>query len=959
MPSVPPEVQAQAQLRATPSNALSSANLEMWQKLQEDAAALGLTADLSDISHFYSKLETLPKAGTAAIDNHAHDERDVSANGGGGTHDSSIGGGTGTGTGTGADGGGDDIEMFCQGLTFDPDLEPHLLDAADSEQQARFLLTAFFDKVYPSAPVLVAPENLSSLAFWFSGKGPCALYAAISALVALRLPEEEAHRTLRGGYQRSPDEGARPGLTTRAEIAAHHARTSDFLLRRFSQQQAAAAAASFGLDPQALSTGCDPDETGRALCQGPSDPELLRIEAAAAHTLLSHYFYGVGGKGSHKASHDHALEAWNSLQGIRIELQEGVPPKDLLTTSHFSWEQKQEWAKRVFWTSFAAAACTAATGGYAPIQYSLDAVAALQLRPALESDVGAWGVFIRGAQHVARGYTTLWEFDRLLTAERDPQQALAKANDDPQRASLLTEEDRRREKMRIFADFSKLDRDMTAFCTYDPAWRQSFTPESPSTPSGGMEGARNNPLGFALRTAGKLMTAGSTIIIHRGQAYANANIFMSSQCGLMRAGGARGRCGPVVGGEDGAESAGIGLQAPGDGHHAGKVAGVGACSVMPPDAGNGDGSGDMDDEPPGSPSDLYVPPDRLWHRSGSTSLPPAGSGSGSMSAGPPHHHHHGSASVDPSVAALDATFIGWGAQPHTAPTPPSAAGTPTTGPHPGGYYDGSATNTAMAAFQQFQAQQQQQQAQQNQRKKGSISSSIGAGPAPSDEGTARRTSASSSQQQAHPLSPFGGGSGSMSLPSGPSSISYNAPPGSTPPAQPDVIGKDKDRYKHGPFEPEASARKCRWAANSMLECVAAMLAPDATSSAPSTGSSSVAPGATHDIMGTPFSESPTLPPWAACTYVLGGYCLLMQCLITQASQAWKSAHRPVEGNSAGDGGDADKAARERAAKEELQGLRGHVVAIHRLLERFALTFEVVHEYKRELGVLLEINKRIA
>lgn len=790
--------------------------------------ALGPEDNIRGFGGFYSRLEMLPKAGAPDI------------NGQGGQETSAI--------------------NFDAPLSFDADLEPHLLDAADSEQQARFLLTAFFDKVYPSAPVLLAPENLSSLAFWFSGKGPCALYAAISALVTLRLPEGEAQRTLRGGYHKTAGEEAKEGYT-KAEIAAHHARVSDFLLKRFSQQQAAAAAVSFGLDPNALSTGCDPDETGRSLCQGPSDPELLRIEAAAAHTLLAHYFYGAGGKAGQRKAHTHALEAWGSLQGIRIELQEGVPPKDPLTTSHFNWEQKQEWAKRVYWTSYAASAVTAATGGFRPITFTLDAVAALKLRPALESDVGAWGVYIRGAQHVARGYAALYELE-TLKARKD-----------------LPHGDVAREKAKIFQTFSKLDQDMTAFCTYDPAWR------SPTNPTSG--------LGFALRTAGKLMTAGAMIIIHRGQAYANAHIFMHTQCGLPEAARSQRDSSPM-------------LRAPESFTHS-QDSSDGFAS-------NGGHNGTTSDkavvgeaeEEAGSPSDVYVPPDRLWHRSGSTSLPPAGSGSGSLNAAPPGST---GGALEPSVAALDATFIGWGSSPrHSAPSPSASS--------PSQPYEWP-TKTAMLAFQQFQAQQHVQK----------LSTRHG-------HRDARGGSSPSSAGGLHDLGSLGLGLGGGG---GGSSATM------TPPIPPTEL--THERYKFGPFEPEHSASKCRWAARSMLESVPPLLHGIEGQD-----------GELRDVVGSPLSTAPALPPWAACSYVLACYCLLMQCLITQSSRVWRV------GAAIGGSGDrftAATAAKHKEVDRELEVLRGQVIAIHSLLARFAQTINVAKEYQQEVAVLLQINRRLA
>ncbi|PWN22726.1 hypothetical protein BCV69DRAFT_296706 [Microstroma glucosiphilum] len=801
-------------------SALSAANLAIWQRHQDSQTMDDLDIDIGNLNaydadagmmpqdlsfdDFYSRLESLPKAGQV---------------------------------GSGSTG-------YVDLTTWDTS-NNDILDAADSEQQARFLLTYFFEKVYSSAPVLLGAENMSSLAFWFSGKGPCALYAAIAALVTLRLPEHEAYRTLRGGYAslNNPNVGM-----TRNEVAAQHARTSEFLLKRFSEQQAVAAAATFGLDPSTVLGDCNDDVSGRSLCQGPSDPELLRIEAAAAHTLLAHYHYGAGGHTAQSVAHSHALEAWTSLQGVRFDLKEGMAPKDPLSTSHFSWDQKQEWAKRVYWTSFAATSVTACTGGFAPVKGVCDPVTALKLRPALEADVGAWGVYIRGAQHVARGYAALHAFETL------------------KRGKDVPEEDIARDKALIFSEYSKLDRDMTAFTTYDPAWR------SPSEGSGASRSG-DEGLGFALRTAGKLMTAGATIIVHRGQAYANANIFLEPQCGLPQAS------------RNSAEQQ--------DRSAKEALFGKRIAGQMP----NGMDLDNRSRSP--SPSEQYVTPDRLWHRSGSVTLPPAGSGSrGSGSEGCTTCKP---SNFDPQVAALDANFIhyplntgsngnwiagaGQAAQHHHHHHQQQQQGN-----HGRIHGSNGATDAAMAAFHHFQTQEQ------------------------------------AGHRGESALSHVGNGSGYIHR---------------FAPLAPPTSAFLSERYLYGPFEPEHSIDKCRWAASAMLSSVGPLL-----------HGRNKAGEVSQNILGNSSSEAPSLPPWAACSYVLAGYCLLMQCLIVQASRAWRHSSQTSTAEALSNGGAGDE------LDTELKELRGQVLAIHDLLEQFALTFDIAREYKKEVAVLLEVNTRL-
>ncbi|CAO1615249.1 unnamed protein product [Sympodiomycopsis kandeliae] len=829
--------------------ALSSANLELWQRIQEktarplDSATDGHGGAKNGFGDFWARLERLPKAGNV---------------------------------------GSNDVGMKL--LSFDSEDDGVQLDSADSEQQARFLLTAFFEKVYASAPVLLAPENLSSLAFWFSGKGPCALYAAISALVTLRLPENEAYKTLRGGYQHGSAGG--PAKMTKSDIAAHHARTSQFLLRRFSLQQASAAAASFGLDPASVSAGCDTNDSGRSLCQGPADPELLRIEAAAAHTLLCHYFYSSGGHTAQAVAHEHAMEAWGSMQSIRIELQEAVEPATPLTTSHFSWEQKQEWAKRVYWTSFAAAIVTACTGGFRPVRYTYDAVAALKLRPALESDVGAWGVFIRGAQHVGRGYAALYDL-----------QALREDND-------LSEEAKRQGRAEIYASMMKLDRDMATFSAYDPAWRSQ--PET-SYRSG------QAALGLALRIAGKLMTAGTTVIIHRGQAFANAHIFMHPQCGLPRA--TRDEVSKIIHRRDREVSQRGAIRSDEEGED----------SIMTDGDQNLHRSGNfgggwrdsshslVDVDESGRPetnSGCVAPiPAHQWHQSGANGLSPASSAwrgqhldSSFALQGASGHRSHGASTTgeDRSGQAM-----------HADPAA-SMAATALQQFH----LDGNGHGTNSIASRSDKDSNDVRYVRQN---NGSLPQN--GSPATS---TGRRVgSVSGSADSAHQL-------GSQAAVSGLHDAVQHIGQGQ---------GGQQDPYAHGPFEPEHSLSKCSWAAEAMLDLAHTLLRPWQDED-----------GTTVYALGNTGHEAPSLPPWAACTFVLGGYCVLMQCLVVQAARAW---YRNQAKNEVGDG---DNHAIICEQEAELKKHHGQVEVIFSILERFALTHNIANDYQAEVRMLLEINR---
>jgi hypothetical protein len=460
---------------------LSFANLELWQKIQEGAS----DEDIAAFSDFYSRLESLPKAGIAGgpQSNPMMDPMDVLMDWEGGETGNNI---------------------------------------QDNEQGARTLLFDYYEIVYPSCPVLLSPGNLPSLAFYFSGKGPCGLFAAISSIVALHLPPHEAIKTLKNsqaamarvnGNRHTPHSHIADEAMSTQDIAAYHARTSEFILHQFEETKMA----------------CFIDAT----CPNPfadMDEELLTIEAAAAHTLLCHYYYGSGQPLSHQRAYKHAVEAWELVQKLDL-----MGKSDLLDASSFashpnasapfSAELKLEWSKRVYWASYAAATVMSCTGGFKPFGNPKDGVMELKLRPHLESDVAAWGVMVRGAQHVSRTYRLLYDLDQLR----------AKLAIRGNMMSSMELHQAAIERQTIFNAMLKLDSEIGTYTQFDPSWRNLATTEpDPATSMQGVE-AIEIQLAKSLKTAGRLMTSGSIIILHRAQAFSNAKVFMRPQCGIPEA----------------------------------------------------------------------------------------------------------------------------------------------------------------------------------------------------------------------------------------------------------------------------------------------------------------------------------------------------------------------------------------------------------------------------------------
>ncbi|UZJ57215.1 hypothetical protein CBS101457_006535 [Exobasidium rhododendri] len=457
---------------------LSFANLELWQRIQEGAS----DEDIAAFSDFYSRLEMLPKAGVSGVN-------DMTA-----MMDPM------------------DVLMDWEGGEIGNNVQ-------DNEQGARTLLSDYYEIVYPSCPVLLSPGNLPSLAFYFSGKGPCGLFAAISSIVSLHLPPHEAVKTLKNsqaamarlnGNIRTPHNHVADEAMTTQEIAAYHAKTSELILHQFEEAR----------------TTCFMDAT----CPNPfdgMDDELLVIEAAAAHTLLCHYYYGSGQPLSHQRAYKHAVEAWKLVQ--KLDLLGKAEIQDTFTShpnaaAPFTAELKLEWTKRVYWASYAAATVMSCTGGFTPFGNPKDEVMDLRLRPNLEHDVAAWGVMVRGAQQVSRTYRLLYDLDQLRAklAIRGGMMNTIELH----QAAI--------ERQTIFNAMLKLDSEIGTYTRFDPSWRNlSSTTESDGA-SHGVEGIEVQ-LAKSLKTAGRLMTSGAIIILHRAQAFSNARVFMRPQCGIPEA----------------------------------------------------------------------------------------------------------------------------------------------------------------------------------------------------------------------------------------------------------------------------------------------------------------------------------------------------------------------------------------------------------------------------------------
>ncbi|CCF53918.1 uncharacterized protein UHO2_01037 [Ustilago hordei] len=464
---------------------LPATNYDLLQKLSATQASLGLF-----LANFYHKLEELPKAGALAMFN-------VDEFG--------------------------SIEVDMPQALLEIETANKSSAAVNSEQQARALLSDFYELVYPACPVMLPSGHLSSLAFHLSEDESSALLAATSACVALQLPQTEAKRIVKGSllFHDPNDHETKAELldlehASREEIAAYHAKSAEKLLLKKVAMLARARASCFPSEATAKvieATKLLPMHRGA----GGADIELTRIKLIATHTLLAHYHYGTSN--SRRAFH-HASQAWNHAQALNLDSSESVSS----APSWFNHEQKCEWARRAYWTCYTAATVMSCTGGFKPLSVTRDMPSDLGLLPNLRGDRSSWKALVRGAQFVSRSYASLYDLDSYKNRPENKLQ-------DP---VSQTREQRRRWET-IFERMQKVDADVMQYARSDPVWSD----ESCFAPNIGLsrrtvefEEENEIRLSRSLRVAGKLMTSGALIILHRAQAFANARIFVAPTCGI-------------------------------------------------------------------------------------------------------------------------------------------------------------------------------------------------------------------------------------------------------------------------------------------------------------------------------------------------------------------------------------------------------------------------------------------
>ncbi|KAE8225900.1 hypothetical protein CF319_g1429 [Tilletia indica] len=312
----------------------------------------------------------------------------------------------------------------------------------------------------------------------------------------------------------------------------------------------------------------------------PPDLELVLIEYVAARVLLSQYYYGQCGHRGHKLGYTHALRAWESAQSLVLTMESDEGPKSeammmgsggggggnggsgesgsgstghMMAPGGFSQAQKVEWGRRTYHTCFSAVVVLATTGGFEPVQAAQTVLTALQTRPSLGNDDAAWGTLIRGSHYVCATYQALYDLESLRRGDAASFGTVVRSQADAYGV-----------RNEIFARMSHLDVDMANYCVYDPEWaagqRGGAAGGGPGLHFGSRagrggtgEGSRSatdsdfdadegapvfavqveKELARSLKIAGKLMTAGSMIILHRAQAFGNARLFMDTpHCGL-------------------------------------------------------------------------------------------------------------------------------------------------------------------------------------------------------------------------------------------------------------------------------------------------------------------------------------------------------------------------------------------------------------------------------------------
>ena len=134
-----------------------------------------------------------------------------------------------------------------------------------------------------------------------------------------------------------------------------------------------------------------------------------------------------------------------------------------------------------------------------------------------------------------------------------------------------------------------------------------------------------------------------------------------------------------------------------------------------------------------------------------------------------------------------------------------------------------------------------------------------------------------------------------------------------------TIGEEGDRFADGPYEPMLSFERCRFAAYTQWTTLGHVL-------------QHLNPGRTDETWtDEELHTAPLLPPLSCCSYVLGAYATLMQCLYVQ-----------LYGQ--------DKATADI--------LRDRAWQIERALQRFVRHWNTLQDYRGEVATLLNANQSL-
>lgn len=91
------------------------------------------------------------------------------------------------------------------------------------------------------------------------------------------------------------------------------------------------------------------------------------------------------------------------------------------------------------------------------------------------------------------------------------------------------------ERQTIFNAMLKLDSEIGTYTRFDPSWRNVHTETDFKGERVDYIEGLEKQLATSLKIAGRLMTSGALIILHRAQAFSNARVFMQPQCGMPEA----------------------------------------------------------------------------------------------------------------------------------------------------------------------------------------------------------------------------------------------------------------------------------------------------------------------------------------------------------------------------------------------------------------------------------------